>query len=82
MSGGHDKGREPTLVDTVGTYTHDELVKKISGGVPASAINRFSAAGPVTPLYMPTWKDKIKPEEINDLASYLMTIAKKQDVGF
>src|SRR5581483_12207875 len=47
-----DKGREPTLVDTVGTYTHEELVKKIAGGVPASAINRFNPKGPVTPLYM------------------------------
>lgn len=76
------KGRVPTLVDTVGTYTHEELVKKISSGVPASAINRFSAAGPTTPLYMPAWKDKIKPQEISDLATWLLSIAKKDDSGF
>jgi mono/diheme cytochrome c family protein len=76
------KGREPTLVDTVGTYTHEELVKKIAGGVPASAINRFKADGPVTPLYMPAWKDKIKPQELDDLATWLLTIAKKDESGF
>ncbi len=78
-----DKGREPTLVDVVGTYTHDELVKKISNGVPTTAINRWNLKGPMTPLYMPAWKDKIKPAEIDDLATYLLSIAKKQpDVGF
>jgi mono/diheme cytochrome c family protein len=77
-----DKGREATLVDLVGTYTHEELVKKIATGVPAASINRFNPDGPVTPLYMPPWKDKIKPEELKDLATYLLSIAKKQDVGF
>jgi cytochrome c2 len=77
-----DKGREPTLVDVVGTYTHEELVKKIATGVPASAISKFNPNGPVPPLYMPPWKDKIKPQELNDLATYLLSIAKKQDVGF
>ncbi len=77
-----DKGREPTLVDVVGTFTHDELVAKISNGVPASAISRFNPNGPVTPLYMPAWKDKIKPNELNDLATYLLSIAKQQNVGF
>jgi len=76
------KGREPTLIDTVGTYTHEELVKKIAGGVPASAINRYKADGPVTPLYMPAWKDKIKPQELDDLATYLLSIAKKDTSGF
>jgi cytochrome c2 len=77
-----DKGREPTLVDVVGTYTHEELVKKISNGVPASAINKFNPNGPTPPLYMPAWKDKIKPAELDDLATYLLSIAKKQEVGF
>jgi cytochrome c2 len=77
-----DKGREPTLVDTVGTYTHDELIKKISTGVPASAVNKYNPSGPTTPLYMPSWKDKISKKEIDDVATWLLTIAKKQDVGF
>ena len=76
------KGREPTLVDVVGTYTHEELVKKIANGVPATAINRFKADGPMTPLYMPAWKDKIKPQELDDLATYLLSIAKKDTTGF
>ena len=76
------KGREPTLVDVVGTYTHEELVKKIANGVPASAINKFKADGPTTPLYMPAWKDKIKPQELDDLATWLLSIAKKDTSGF
>lgn len=81
--GDMDLGREPTLVDVVGTFTHDELVAKISNGVPASAINRFNPAGPVTPLYMPAWKEKISPSELNDLATYLLSIAKQQpNLGF
>lgn len=77
-----DKGREPTLVDVVGTFTHQELVNKIANGVPSSAIVRFNPNGPVPPLYMPAWKDKIAPKELDDLATYLLSIAKKQDVGF
>jgi mono/diheme cytochrome c family protein len=77
-----DKGREPTLVDTVGTYTHEELIAKISNGVPQTAINKFNPNGPTPPLYMPSWKDKIKKDELDHLATYLLSIAKKQDVGF
>jgi mono/diheme cytochrome c family protein len=80
--GDMDKGREPTLVDVVGTYTHEELVKKISNGVKSVDIVKFNPSGPTPPLYMPTWKDKISPAELDDLAAYLMSIAKKQDVGF
>ncbi|MBI4376493.1 MAG: cytochrome c [Elusimicrobia bacterium] len=77
-----DKGQEPTLVDVVGTYTHEELKKRISAGVPASAVSKFNEKGPVPPLYMPAWKDKIKGKELDDLASWLLSIAKKDDSGF
>lgn len=76
------KGREPTLVDTVGTYTKDELIKKIASGVPGSAINKFNPNGPTPPLYMPAWKDKIKSKDMDDLAAWLLSIAKKDESGF
>lgn len=77
-----DKGREPTLPDTVGTFTRDELVHKIQIGVPASAVVKFNPNGPTPPLYMPPWKDKIKGQELEDLVSWLLSIGKKQDFGF
>lgn len=76
------KGVEPTLPDVVGTYTHEELVKKIYKGVAASEINKFSPSGPVPPLYMPSWKDKIKGKDMEDLATWLLSIAKKDESGF
>ncbi|MBI5629677.1 MAG: c-type cytochrome [Elusimicrobia bacterium] len=76
------KGREPTLVDVVGTYTHEELMKKIAQGVPASAIAKFNPNGPTPPLFMPSWKDKIKGKELEDLASWLLSVAKKDESGF
>lgn len=75
-------GREPTLPDTVGTYTRDELKAKIQNGVAGSAINKYNPNGPTPPLYMPTWKEKIKGRELDDLVTWLMSIGKKQDVGF
>lgn len=77
-----DKGREPTLVDVVGTYTAEELKRKIENGVPGSAIVKFNPEGPTPPLYMPAWKDKIKPKEMDALVAYLLSIAKKDDSGF
>ncbi len=77
-----DKGREPTLVDVVGTYTKEELMAKIAIGVPSSAVNKFNPDGPVPPLYMPPWKDKISDKDMEDLASWLLSIAKKDTSGF
>lgn len=76
------QGRVPTLTDVVGTYTHEELVKKIANGVANSAVNRFNPEGPAPPLYMPAWKDKIKGREIEDMATWLLSVAKKEEVGF
>lgn len=71
------KGREPTLVETVGTFTRDELREKIRNGVTLAAIVKFNPKGPTPPLYMPPWKDKIKGEELEDLITFLLSIAKK-----
>lgn len=75
-----EKGRIPTLVDVVGSYKHDELKAKISAGV--SHIDQFNPKGPAPPLMMPSWKDRIKGKELDDLASWLLSIAKKDDSGF
>ncbi len=76
------KGQEPTLPDLVGTYTKEELIAKIQQGVASSAVKKFNPDGPTPPLYMPAWKDKIKGAELEHLAEYLLSIAKKQDLGF
>jgi mono/diheme cytochrome c family protein len=77
-----DKGREPTLTDVVGTYTKEELIKKISNGVSSVNVAKYNPHGPTPPLYMPPWKDKIKPTEMEHLADFLLSIAKKDESGF
>jgi cytochrome c551/c552 len=77
-----EKGQEPTLPDVVGTYTKDELIKKLEAGVPQSAVAKFNPKGPQPPLYMPAWKDKISKQEMSMLADWLLSIAKKDDSGF
>jgi len=81
------KGRVPTLPETVGTFTREELKKKIQDGVPSSAVAKYKDAytdlsgnqrtGPIPALYMPSWKDKIKGAELESLVTYLLSIAKK-----
>ena len=77
-----DKGRVPTLVDVVGTYTRDELKLKIQTGVLSVNVNKFNPHGPTPPLYMPKWKDKIKDKELDDLVAWLLSVAKKHTSGF
>ncbi|MEK9144641.1 MAG: c-type cytochrome [Elusimicrobiota bacterium] len=74
-----EEGREPTLVDTVGTFSREELVKKIQDGVPSTAVAKFKEGGPTPPLYMPSWKERIQGKELEDLVTYLLSIAKKEE---
>lgn len=74
-----EDGVEPTLTTIVGTYSRDELRKKIQDGVPAAAIAKFNEEGPTPPLYMPAWKDKIKGRELESLLTYLFSIAVKSE---
>lgn len=74
-----EDGREPTLTKTVGTFTREELKKKLRDGVPPTAVAKFKADGPTPPLYMPAWKDKIKGKELEDLVTYLLSIAEKEE---
>ncbi len=75
-------GAEPTLPKLVGTYTQEELIKKIEGGVPAIETKKWSAKGPMPMVYMPAWKGKISKQELADLATWLRSIAVKDDSGF
>jgi mono/diheme cytochrome c family protein len=56
----------------VSTFTREELREKISSGVPITARN--NPHGPNPPLYMPSWKDKIKGQDLEDLITYLQSI--------
>ncbi len=77
------KGREPTLTDVVGTYEHKELMDKIANGVPETAIAKYNPEGPMPPLYMPAWKNAgLKGKELDDLATWLLTIGKTNQGGF
>ncbi len=75
-------GMEPTLPNLVGTYTHEELVKKIEHGVPATEAKKWSPKGPMPMVYMPAWKGKIPKHELDALATWLKSIAKADDSGF
>ena len=75
-------GAEPTLPDLMGTYTHDELVKKIANGVAAADAKKWNPKGPLPMVFMPVWKDKISKHELDDLATWLLSIAKKDESGF
>lgn len=75
-------GREPTLPDLMGTYAHPELVTKIMNGVAAADAKKWNPKGPMPMVYMPAWKDKISKAELEDLATWLLSIAKKDESGF
>lgn len=62
----------PNLRRSVATFTRDELREKIQNGVAITARN--NPHGPNPPLYMPSWKDKIKGQELEDLLTYLQSI--------
>ena len=76
------KGEEPTLPDTMGTFTRDELRVKIQNGVPPTSVAKFNPEGPTPPGFMPPWKEKVKGPELEDLISYLQSIAKKEEGGW
>ncbi|MBI1979271.1 MAG: hypothetical protein HYS58_00740, partial [Elusimicrobia bacterium] len=71
-------GRAPDLVKTVGTFTRAELVKKIQEGV--NPEEKEDIKGPTPPIYMPSFKDRIKGSEMENLVTYLQSIAVKDEV--
>jgi len=68
---------EPDITATVGTFTREELREKIENGVPV--VGKADPNGPTPPLYMPGWKSKIKGEELEDLLTYLFSIAQEEE---
>jgi mono/diheme cytochrome c family protein len=62
----------PNLRRAISTYTREEVKEKISEGV--AFVAKHHREGPQPPLYMPSWKSKIKGEELEDLVSYLISI--------
>ena len=54
----------------------EELRKKIHDGVPL--VDKEDEKGPTPPLYMPSWKDKIKGQELEALLDYLFSIGEKE----
>ncbi|MBI5247077.1 MAG: c-type cytochrome [Elusimicrobia bacterium] len=77
-----NKGAEPTLPDLMGTYKAAELITKIENGVPAADAKKWNPKGPLPMVTMPAWKGKISKHELDDLAAWLLSIAKKDDSGF
>ena len=67
----------PDIVKTAGTFTREELIKKIQVGV--NPEEKEDESGPIPPLYMPPFKDKIKGKELENLVTYLLSIAEKQE---
>jgi mono/diheme cytochrome c family protein len=73
----YQNGTEPNLKKVIGTYKREELREKLEKGVPV--VGKADPKGPTPPLYMPSWKDKIKGEELDDLMTYLFSIADKTE---
>ncbi|MBI3565878.1 MAG: cytochrome c [Elusimicrobia bacterium] len=65
-------GRIPALNNIVHTYTKDELVKRIGGGVAAS--QKEDPSGPDPLVRMPKWADALSPQDVDAVATYLLTL--------
>lgn len=70
----------PGLIYVSEGYTREKLKKKIQDG--ALIIQKKDKKGPTPPLYMPSWKNKMSEQEIEDLISYLMSLAPKSDLNW
>ncbi|MBI4376414.1 MAG: cytochrome c [Elusimicrobia bacterium] len=64
-------GQIPSLSRVFETYTKDELIKRISGGViPESA----DPSQPPPMIQMPKWGDVLSPAELSLVADYLLSL--------
>lgn len=82
--GGHPNnnvqgGEIPALSKTAGTYTKDELVKKIANGV---VPERADPKGEEPLVKMPRWSEKLSAEEIAAVADFVLTLAEKPKEDF
>ena len=67
-------GEVPSLLHVSDDYTQSEVTDIIRNGkVPPMA----NAAGPMPPLYMPSWKNMLSNEDINQLVAFLWSKQQK-----
>ena len=64
-------GEVPPLIYVAQGFTKDQLKALIRDG---RYPTRADPHGPTPPLWMPTWKDKIAPEELDALVEYLVSL--------
>jgi mono/diheme cytochrome c family protein len=65
-------GKIPSLKFVSDGYSKEELVEKITKGVPQS--DKEDPNGPAPMLHMPSWGQVLKKEEIEALADYLISL--------
>ncbi len=71
----------PSLIYVADGYTKDELIAFIKRG--ERVIPKLNPAGPEPPHFMPKWGPVIQDAELNDLATYLLSLKPKGDnLGF
>ena len=76
-AGGHPNnnvpgGAIPPLRDLVGTYTDEELVRRIASG---KRPDKEDPSGPEPLVLMPAWREVLGDEDIAAVAAYLRTLA-------
>lgn len=72
-------GHIPTLKNVADGFTRDELVKKITNGV--AHPGKADPGGPDPLLYMPEWGQKLKADEVEAVADYLISLKPKAAGG-
>lgn len=65
----------PALENVASGYSEEELKEKIRKGV--SSVAKADPNGPVPILIMPSWEDKLTPEELDRIVAYLFSLAPK-----
>jgi mono/diheme cytochrome c family protein len=65
-------GLIPALEKASETYTKPELIAKIKKGVPHP--DKADAKGPDPLIWMPSWGEKLDDQEIDAVATYLMSL--------
>lgn len=68
-------GQIPFLTHAADGFSKEELVEKLSKGVPQSA--KADPAGPDPLLRMPAWGEKLTKDELDALAEYLISLKPK-----
>jgi mono/diheme cytochrome c family protein len=70
-------GKVPSLAYVAEGYTVPELKDKVRRGV--QPVEKADPKGPVPPLWMQKWGERITEEELDNLVSYLISILPKEE---